>query len=891
MSKKYVYLFNEGSADMKPLLGGKGANLAEMTNIGLPVPPGFTVTTEACIDFYNNNKVLPEGLKEQVEEKIKKLEKITGKKFGDKDNPLLISVRSGAVVSMPGMMDTVLNLGLNDETIIGLANQTDNYRFAYDCYRRFLQMFGNVVKEIEHYQFDTILEEQKNIKGVKYDNELMEEDLKYIVEQYKKLIKKETGESFPQDPMKQLIQAIYAVFNSWNNDRAIVYRKIHKISDDLGTAVNVQTMVFGNMGDDCGTGVSFTRNPSTGERKLYGEYLINAQGEDVVAGIRTPQPIDRLKKDMPKVYEQFVQICELLEKHYRNMQDIEFTIERGKLWMLQTRNGKRTAQAAIKIAVDMLEEGLISEKEAIMRVEPEQLSHLLHRRVDPDANVGIIASGLPASPGAGYGEVVFDADLAEKMSREGHKVILVRTETTPDDIHGMVAAEGILTSRGGMTSHAAVVARGMGKPCICGCESIKIDYSNKLFKAGDRVIKEGDYISIDGTAGNVIIGKVPMIDPEVSGEFLKLLAIADKMCDLEVRANADTPEDAEKARSFGAQGIGLTRTEHMFMQAERLPVVQRMILSETLEERLKALDELLPMQQRDFYEILKAMEGLPVCIRLLDPPLHEFLPDIEELVVEITTLKLTGGDEKKIQEKETLLRKTRALSEFNPMLGHRGCRLGVTYPEIYEMQARAIFRATAQLVKEGYDAVPEVEIPLVVEEKELKLLKEKIINAAEQVKAETGVEFKYTVGTMIEMPRAALLAGEIAKHAEFFSFGTNDLTQTTFGFSRDDAEGKFMYHYIENKILSDNPFIVLDRKGVGRLMQIAIEEGKQTNPDLLVGICGEHGGEPSSVEFCHLLGLDYVSCSPYRVPIARLAAAQAKIKLDNKNVLSSSSTA
>ena len=881
-AKKYVYLFSEGRADMKALLGGKGANLAEMTNIGLPVPPGFTVTTEACIDFYNNGKEFPKGLKEQVIEKIKVLEKKTNKSFGDKNNPLLVSVRSGAVVSMPGMMDTVLNLGLNDETVIGLLENTKNPRFAYDCYRRFLQMFGDVVKGIEHYKFNTILEAKKAEKGVRYDYELDEEDLKQVVEQYKSLIKKETKEPFPQDPVEQLFQAIHAVFNSWNNDRAVVYRKIHKIPDNLGTAVNVQTMVFGNMGDDSGTGVSFTRNPSTGEKVLYGEYLTNAQGEDVVAGIRTPQPIEKLKQEMPKVYEEFVKICKLLEKHYRDMQDIEFTIERGRLWILQTRNGKRTAQAAIKIAIDMMEEGLISEEEAVMRVEPDQLSQLLHRRIDPNAKLDVIATGLPASPGAGCGEVVFDADLAEKLQKEGRKVVLVRTETTPDDIHGMVAAEGILTSRGGMTSHAAVVARGMGKPCICGCEDIKIDYANKLFRAGERIVKEGDYISIDGTTGKVILGKVPMIDPEVSGEFLKLLELADKIRNLSVRANADTPEDALKAKNFGAEGIGLTRTEHMFMQSDRLPVVQRMILAETIEERQKALDELLPMQQQDFYEILKVMEGLPVCIRLLDPPLHEFLPDIEELVVEITTLKLTGGDSEEIKSKETLLRKTRALSEFNPMLGHRGCRLGITYPEIYEMQAKAIFRATAQLVKEGYNVIPEVEIPLVVEAKELEMLKEKIMIVAEQVKKEAGVDFNYTVGTMIEIPRAALLAGEIAEHAAFFSFGTNDLTQTTFGFSRDDAEGKFMYHYIENKILKDNPFIVLDRKGVGRLMKIAIEEGRKTNSDLLVGICGEHGGEASSVEFCHMLGLNYVSCSPYRVPIARLAAAQAKLKSQGK---------
>lgn len=878
---KYVYLYNEGRADMKELLGGKGANLAEMTNIGLPVPPGFVITTEACIDFYNADKKFPEGMKEQVLEKVAVLEEMTGKKFGDAQNPLLVSVRSGAVISMPGMMDTVLNLGLNDETVQGLAAITSNPRFAYDCYRRFIQMFGDVVLGIEHNKFESVLDKQKYAKGVSYDNQLTAEDLQEVIAEYKIIVEREYGKPFPQDPYEQLFQAIYAVFNSWNTERAVVYRRVHKIPDDLGTAVNVVTMVFGNMGDDSGTGVAFTRNPSTGEKVLYGEYLTNAQGEDVVAGIRTPQPIAKLQEEMPDVYKQFVETCQLLEKHYRDMQDIEFTVERGKLWILQTRSGKRTAQAAIKIAVDMVEEGLISREEAITRIDANQLNQLLHRRIDPDAELNVIAKGLPASPGSACGAVVFDADLAEKLGQEGKKVLLVRMETTPDDIHGIVVAQGVLTSRGGMTSHAAVVARGMGKPCVCGCESIRIDYTTKSFKCGDVVVKEGDIISIDGSTGQVILGEVPMIEPELSPEFQKLLQWADEIRTLSVRTNADTPEDAARAREFGAQGIGLTRTEHMFMAQDRLPIVQRMILADTAEERQRALDELLPLQQQDFYGILRAMDGLPVCIRLLDPPLHEFLPNAEELAVEINTLKLTDGDADLIKEKEELLRQVRVLSEFNPMLGHRGCRLAITFPEIYAMQARAIFQATAQLVKEGYHPIPEVEIPLVIDEKELAFLKDLVTSTAADVQRETGVEFHYQVGTMIEMPRAALLADEIAQQAEFFSFGTNDLTQTTLGFSRDDAEGKFLPDYLQRKILTDNPFAVLDRKGVGKLMQIAVEQGRKVRPDLLIGICGEHGGDPSSVEFCHIIGLDYVSCSPYRVPIARLAAAQAAVRHKN----------
>lgn len=876
--KKWVYTFEEGRADMKDQLGGKGANLAEMTNIGLPVPPGIIITTEACNQFYLEGKQFPPGLEDQVREYIKILEEKTGKRFGDPANPLLVSVRSGAPISMPGMMDTVLNLGLNDDTVEGLAAAANDRRFAMDCYRRFLNMFGDVVLGIEHVKFERILETQKDQAGVKFDNQLTAGQWQVVVEEYKKLIERETGRPFPQDPMEQLFKAIYAVFNSWNTDRAIVYRKVNKIPDDLGTAVNIQVMAFGNLGNDCGTGVAFTRNPSTGANELYGEYLINAQGEDVVAGIRTPQPIATLKEEMPGVYQQFVETCRLLEKHYRNMQDIEFTIERGKLFILQTRNGKRTAQAAIKIAVDMVNEGLITREEAVMRVEAAQLDHLLHRRIDPNVKLEVIARGLPASPGAASGKVVFEADEAEKLGQEGHKVIMVRTETTPDDIHGIVQAQGILTSRGGMTSHAAVVARGMGKPCVCGCEAIRIDYDKEEFSVNGLIIKKGDIISIDGGTGQVILGEVPMIDPELSVEFQQLLEWADEIRTLGVRANADTPADAAKAREFGAEGIGLTRTEHMFMAQDRLPIVQQMILAGTDEERNAALEKLLPMQEEDFYGILKAMEGLPVTIRLLDPPLHEFLPNAEELMVEITRLRLTGGDPGELQRQEELLKKVRALSEFNPMLGHRGCRLGITFPAVYAMQARAIFRAVARLVREGYTVIPEVEIPLVIEVNELAFLRRVVEQEADKVMQETGVEFEYTVGTMIEVPRAALLADEIAGEADFFSFGTNDLTQTTLGFSRDDAEGKFLQEYVQKKILPDNPFMVLDRKGVGKLMETAVRLGRSVNPDMLIGICGEHGGEPSSIEFCHLVGLNYVSCSPFRVPVARLAAAQAKVK-------------
>jgi pyruvate,orthophosphate dikinase len=878
MSKKYVYLFKEGNADMRSLLGGKGAGLAEMSNIGLPVPPGFTITTEACNEYYESGLDFPEGMLEQVWASLKVIEDQTGKEFGSPTNPLLVSVRSGAVFSMPGMMDTVLNLGLNDTTVQALVANSQDERFAMDCYRRFIQMFSDIVMGIEHYEFENVLVNTKETLGVKYDNEIDAATMRGVVEEFKKVVKRESGREFPQDPKEQLVMAIKAVFSSWNNDRAIYYRKINNIPGHLGTAVNVQSMAFGNMGGDCGTGVAFTRNPSTGEKALYGEYLINAQGEDVVAGIRTPQPISKLKEEMPAVFQQFVDTCLLLEKHYKDMQDIEFTIERGKLYMLQTRTGKRTAPAALRIAVEMVNEGLIDKNTAVQRIDPAQLDQLLHRRIDPNASVEVLAKGLPASPGAASGKVVFSADEAEQMADDGEKVILVRMETTPDDIHGMVKAQAILTSRGGMTSHAAVVARGMGKPCICGCEAIKIDYAKEEFAVGSRVFKKGELISVDGGTGRVIAGEIPMIDPELNDDFVTMLSWADEIRTLGVRANADTPEDAEKARAFGAEGIGLTRTEHMFMAQDRLPVVQQMIMSDTLEEREAALAKLLPMQQGDFYGILKAMQGLPVTIRLLDPPLHEFLPNIEDLMVEITTLKLTNGDPEVIKKKETILKKARALHEFNPMLGHRGCRLGISNPEIYAMQVKAIFYATAQLIKEGVDAKPEVMIPLVIHAKELQVLRDQAAAIAEEIKVETGVDLPVSIGTMIEIPRAALTADEVAEYAEFFSFGTNDLTQTTLGFSRDDAEGKFMHYYIEKKILEENPFVSIDQTGVGKLVNIACELGRKARPNIKLGICGEHGGEPRSIEFCHNTGLTYVSCSPFRVPIARLAAAQAAAK-------------
>lgn len=874
---KYVYKFDEGRATMKNLLGGKGANLAEMKHIGLPVPPGFTVTTEACARYYKEGGKIPEGILEQVFEALKDLEETTGKKFGSPENPLLVSVRSGAPISMPGMMDTILNLGLNDTTVEGLARSTGDPRFAYDCYRRFIQMFGDVVLNVEHGKFEEIISAVKSKRGLKYDTELTAQDWQEVVESYKNLIVKEAGREFPQDPKEQLVMAIDAVFRSWNNQRAIVYRKINKIPDDLGTAVNVQEMVFGNMGEDSGTGVAFTRNPSTGEKAIYGEFLLNAQGEDVVAGIRTPKSIKELETLMPDVYDQFKNVCSLLERHYRDMQDIEFTVEKGKLYLLQTRSGKRTAEAAVKIAVDMVKEGLISKEEAVLRVSPEHVSSLLHRRIDPNAKVEVIAKGLPASPGAASGQVVFSPDEAETLGQQGYKVILVRTETTPDDIHGIVMAQGVLTSRGGMTSHAAVVARGMGKPCVCGCEALSIDYKNEEFRVGDIVVKKGDLISIDGSTGKVILGEVPMIDPALSEEFRELLEWADEIRRLSVRANVDTPQDAKLARDFGAEGIGLCRTEHMFMGQDRLPIVQEMIMATTREEREKALEKLLVFQRQDFEGILEAMHDLPVTIRLLDPPLHEFLPDADELKEEIAQLK-AKDDMDGVKAKEEMLKKVNALKEFNPMLGFRGCRLGILYPEIYEMQVRAIFLAACNLAKKGVKVLPEVEIPLVGNVNELKLMRELVEKVASEVMEKEGVKVEYSIGTMIEVPRACVTADEIAEQADFFSFGTNDLTQTTFGFSRDDAEAKFLPHYIDQKILPEDPFIVLDRKGVGTLMKTAVELGRNTKPDLTIGICGEHGGEPNSIEFCHEIGLDYVSCSPYRVPIARLAAAHAVLK-------------
>jgi pyruvate,orthophosphate dikinase len=875
--EKFVYLFDQGCSDMRSLLGGKGANLAEMTNIGLPVPPGMTITTAACKEYYQNNKKLPSTIIEEVRQNLAYLEKNIGKTLGDVDNPLLVSVRSGAVFSMPGMMDTILNLGLNEKTVQAVAKSTNNLVFAYDSYRRFIQMFGDVVLEIHKYEFEQLLTQHKKKQDVTFDQEMSADTLRAVIDSYKELVLERTGSAFPEDPIEQLFLSIEAVFRSWNNDRAIIYRNLNKIDHDLGTAVNIQSMVFGNMGNDCGTGVAFTRNPSTGENLLYGEYLTNAQGEDVVAGIRTPQPIAKLQAEMPEVYAQFAKTAKILEKHYKNVQDIEFTIEKGTLYILQTRNGKRTAQAGIKIAHDLAAEGLISKQDALLLIEPAQLDQLLHRQIDPNAKLDIMATGLPASPGAASGIVVFDADHAEQLGKKGQKVMLVRTETTPDDIHGIIAAQGILTSRGGMTSHAAVVARGMGKPCVCGCEAVKINYHTKTFTVGQTIINEGDLISIDGATGRVMAGLVPMKDPELSAEYLTLLQWADEYKKLEVRANADNPTDAKKALEFGAKGIGLTRTEHMFMGQDRLPHVQDMILAESFEERKAALSHLLPIQEDDFYGILKVMAGYPVCIRLLDPPLHEFLPGMQELLIETTKLQITKENMTLLAQKEGLLRKVRALHESNPMLGHRGCRLGITFPEIYEMQIQAICNAAARLTAEGCKVLPEIEIPLTIGKAEMNFFKEKIDAIAQATMEKYKVTFHYTSGTMIELPRAALLAGELAESAQFFSFGTNDLTQTCLGFSRDDAEGKFLNDYLDMKLLTDNPFITLDTKGVGKLMEIAVENGRKTRPDILVGICGEHGGEARSIAFCHQIDLDFVSCSPYRVPIARLAAAQAAI--------------
>ena len=881
MDKKFVYLFSEGNKDMRALLGGKGANLAEMTKIGLPVPQGFTITTEACNEFFTAGRNLPEGLLDEAWEALAKLEAETGKKFGDEKNPLLVSVRSGAAISMPGMMDTVLNLGLNDETVKGFAALTGDERFALDCYRRFIQMYSNVVMGVDSYKFDNIIERIKGAQGIKDDFELTADSLKELIELYKGLVQREKGIEFPQDPKEQLVLAITAVFESWGNNRAIVYRRINKIPDDIGTAVNVQSMVFGNMGATSGTGVAFTRNPATGVKELYGEYLINAQGEDVVAGIRTPQHITRLENDLPEAFKQFTETCQLLENHYKDMQDIEFTIENGKLFILQTRNAKRTTAAAVRCAVDMFKEGIIDRDTAVMRIDPAQLDQLLHPSIDPKAELNIIATGLPASPGAASGHIVFTADEAETRGNLGEKVILVRNETTPDDIHGIVTAQGVLTSRGGMTSHAAVVARGMGRCCVCGCDALKLDSDKEIIYVGDITLKKDDIITIDGSTGHVILGEVPVIPPELSDDFQQILAWCSEITEkngLGVHANADNPRDAKKAREFGATGIGLCRTEHMFMEVERLPIVQEMILAENAEARKAPLEKLLTFQQGDFYGILDSMQGLPTTIRLLDPPLHEFLPNMEKLMLEINDLKHTGGAAEVIEEKEELLKKVRALHEMNPMLGHRGCRLGVSFPDIYRMQARAILQATAQLIKEGKDIHVEIEIPLVIDPKEVELLRAEIEDVARAVMQEQGIEIPYKVGAMLELPRACLLIDEIAPHCDFFTFGTNDLTQTTLGFSRDDAEGKFMPTYLEKKILKDNPFAVLDRKAVGFLVEHAVRNGRAVKEALTFGICGEHGGEPSSIEFCHEAGLTFVSCSPFRVPIARVAAAQAQIK-------------
>jgi pyruvate, orthophosphate dikinase len=878
-SGQFVYPFAQGDKSMKNLLGGKGANLAEMARIGLPVPPGFTVTTEACNNYLGEGEQLCPDLKAEILANLKLLEEQTGRTFGG-EKPLLLSVRSGAVVSMPGMMDTILNLGLTPDNLEYLASEAGNRRFAFDCYRRFIQMFADVVLNVSHHYFENVLTEARQRKKVRTDSELEAAELEKVVADFLSIVRKETGSEFPLDPQEQLFLAVEAVFKSWYTDRAVVYRQSQKIPDSLGTAVNIQAMVFGNLGEDSGTGVAFTRNPSTGEPVLYGEYLLNAQGEDVVAGIRTPRPLIELKEDMPAVYAQFVETCQKLELHYRDMQDIEFTIEKGKLYMLQTRTGKRTTSAALRIAVDMVREGLIDKEDALKRIVPEQLEQLLHWRIDPDAEKKVIAKGLPASPGAASGKVVFEADRAKEMAQNGERVLLVRPETTPDDIHGIIASQGILTSRGGMTSHAAVVARGMGKPCVCGCEELKIDLGKKLFYIGDVEYAEGQLLSIDGSTGEVILGEAPLIEPQFSAEFHELLGWADAVRRLKVRANADNPEDAIRAIEMGAQGIGLCRTEHMFMAAERIPVVQKMILATNLAEREAALEELLPMQKSDFKGIFKAMAGKPVTIRLLDPPLHEFLPDREELLLEVDRLQRNAGDALRLREKEILLQKVQQLSEFNPMLGHRGCRLGLVYPEIYRMQVRAIFLAIFELLGEGLSVdqlQPEIMIPLVGHREEMDRMKSLVDKTAAELFAAQQQEISYLVGTMIELPRACLVADQLAEAAAFFSFGTNDLTQTTLGYSRDDSEGKFLPFYLQQRILKVNPFAEIDREGVGSLVKTGIEKGRTARPNLKVGICGEHGGDPASIEFFNQIGLDYVSCSPYRLPIARLAAARATL--------------
>ena len=873
---KWVYLFREGNADMRNLLGGKGANLAEMTNLGLPIPPGFTVTTEACTDYYNHGRSISEEIQTQIFDALALLEEKLGKKFGDTENPLLVSVRSGARASMPGMMDTILNLGLTDISVEGFAKRTGNPRFAYDSYRRFIQMFSDVVMEVPKSLFERVIDEIKEDRKVHFDTELTAEDLKEVIRRFKEIYKEKMGEEFPQEPRVQLMEAVKAVFRSWDNERAIVYRRMNDIPGDWGTAVNVQSMVFGNMGNTSGTGVAFTRNPSTGAKGIYGEYLINAQGEDVVAGIRTPQPITRLEEDLPECYEEFLKIANRLEEHYRDMQDMEFTIEDGKLYFLQTRNGKRTAQAALQIACDLVDEGMITPQEAVSRIEAKSLDQLLHPAFDPDAlkKGTVMGQALPASPGAAAGKIYFNAEEAKEAHETGERVILVRLETSPEDIEGMHAAEGILTVRGGMTSHAAVVARGMGTACISGCGDIVIDEKKKQFTLGGKTYFEGDYISLDGSTGKIYDGDIQTQEASISGNFGRIMSWADSFRKLRVRTNADTPADAANAVRLGAEGIGLCRTEHMFFEPERIPKIRKMILSKTVEEREKALEELIPFQKGDFKALYEVMEGKPVTIRFLDPPLHEFVPTDEKDIEALAKDMNLSVEEVKSTCSE--------LHEFNPMMGHRGCRLSVTYPEIARMQTRAVIEAAIEVSKEkGFEIVPEIMVPLVGDKKELKFVKDVIVETAEKVKAEKNSNLVYHIGTMIEIPRAALLANEIAEEAEFFSFGTNDLTQMTFGFSRDDA-GKFLVDYYKSKIYESDPFAKLDQNGVGQLIEMAVTKGRSQRPNLKIGICGEHGGDPSSVAFCHKVGMDYVSCSPFRVPIARLAAAQAAIKNPRK---------
>ena len=871
MSHKYVYLFSEGNKDMRELLGGKGANLAEMTKAGMPVPQGFTISTEACTQYYKDGRKINDEIQAQIYEYLGKMEEICGKKFADPENPLLVSVRSGARASMPGMMDTILNLGLNDVVVEGLAKFTNNPRFAYDSYRRFIQMFSDVVMELPKPEFEKIIDQKKEEKGVKQDTELDTEDMKDLVKRFKAFYKENKGEDFPSDPKVQLMEAVKAVFRSWDNPRANVYRRMNEIPYDWGTAVNVQAMVFGNSGDKSGTGVAFTRNPATGEHKLFGEYLINAQGEDVVAGVRTPSPISQLEQDMPEVYKQFAEIADRLEKHYKDMQDMEFTIENGKLYMLQTRNGKRTANAALKIAVDLVHEGMIDEEEAVLRVEPQQLDALLHPQFDADAlkKATVVGKGLAASPGAACGKIVFTAEDAKEWAKKGEKVVLVRRETSPEDIEGMQVAEGILTVRGGMTSHAAVVARGMGTCCVSGCGEINVDYDAKNFTLGGKTYNEGDYISIDGSTGNIYGEAIPTAPASIAGDFGLFMGWADKYRKLKVRTNADTPRDAHQAREFGAEGIGLCRTEHMFFEGDRIKAMREMIIADNTEDRKKALDKIMPYQQGDFEALFEEMNGYPVTIRFLDPPLHEFLPTKEEDIAEIAKeLNVTVEKVHEVIE---------SLHEFNPMMGHRGCRLTVTYPEIAEMQTTAVINAAINVQKKGVNVIPQIMIPLVGEVKEFDFVKKIVVATADKLIADAGVELKYEVGTMIEIPRAALTADKIAADADFFCYGTNDLTQMTFGFSRDDA-GKFLDAYYDNKIYESDPFVHIDVDGVGRLVEMSAKAGREANAALHLGICGEHGGDPTSVEFCHNVGLTYVSCSPFRVPIARLAAAQAAIR-------------